>query len=126
MAPHGHSKCVGRDQGSGRGAKLRRTGSWVLGSSRVWTVRSREGQSALGSGGEVICCQRRGCGGAMELEEGSDGLGQQGGEWERGRWLVVHKSTDNLKPPFRTKIIFLPKLKFNNPSKLGDWPERVK
>ena len=41
---------------------------------------------------------------AMELEEGSDGLGQQGGEWERGRWLVVHKSADNLKPPFGTKI----------------------
>ena len=39
-----------------------------------------------------------------ELEEGSDGLGQQGGEWERGRWLVVHKSADNLKPPFGTKI----------------------
>ena len=63
MAPRGHSKCVGRDLGRGRSAKLRRTGSWVLGSSRVWTVRSREGQSALGSGGEVICCQRRGCGG---------------------------------------------------------------
>lgn len=63
MAPRGHRKCVGRDQGSGRSAKLRRIRSWVLGSSRVWTVKSSEGQSAMGSGGEVICCQRRGRGG---------------------------------------------------------------
>ena len=45
---------------------------------------------------------------AMELEEGSDGLGQQGGEWERGRWLVVHKSTDNLKPHSGQKLSFSP------------------
>lgn len=40
---------------------------------------------------------------AMELEEGSDGLGQRGEEWERGRWLVVHKSVDNLNPHSRQK-----------------------
>lgn len=62
----------------------------------------------------------------MELEEGSDGLGQQGEEWERGRWSVVHRSADNLKPPFKTKIMSLVRKIFNNPSKLGDWPERVK